>query len=162
MCYRLADGFPHEMLQHCLRDLLAISTEARGSGHGRACIQRAVWVGRSLREGFFMFWDTLLPLCSASACPGVQAFVSHEQMDRSWATTPGGGGPGQGAGHGVVVVLMRSVGDGRVALDMAVALRPKSGRQARTELDVLVRSGLGSGYSAAAAHEAVCGGPKVH
>jgi DNA-binding transcriptional ArsR family regulator len=27
--YRLAEGFPHEMLEHCLRDLLAISPEAR-------------------------------------------------------------------------------------------------------------------------------------
>ena len=26
--YRLAEGFPHEMLEHCLRDLLAISPEA--------------------------------------------------------------------------------------------------------------------------------------
>jgi len=28
VCYRLAEGFPHEMLDHCLRDLLAISPEA--------------------------------------------------------------------------------------------------------------------------------------
>ena len=28
VCYRLAEGFPHEMLEHCLRDLLAISPEA--------------------------------------------------------------------------------------------------------------------------------------
>src|SRR5229473_53191 len=28
VCYRLSDGFPHEMLEHCLRDLLAISPEA--------------------------------------------------------------------------------------------------------------------------------------
>ena len=27
-------------------------------------------VGRSLREGFFMFWETLWPLCSASVSPG--------------------------------------------------------------------------------------------
>jgi DNA-binding transcriptional ArsR family regulator len=27
VCYRLAEGFPHEMLEHCLRDLLAISPE---------------------------------------------------------------------------------------------------------------------------------------
>jgi DNA-binding transcriptional ArsR family regulator len=26
--YRLAEGFPHEMLEHCLRDLLTISPEA--------------------------------------------------------------------------------------------------------------------------------------
>jgi DNA-binding transcriptional ArsR family regulator len=28
VCYRLAEGFPHEMLEHCLRDLLSISPEA--------------------------------------------------------------------------------------------------------------------------------------
>src|SRR5437016_13629027 len=28
VCYRLAEGFPHEMLEHCLRDLLRISPEA--------------------------------------------------------------------------------------------------------------------------------------
>jgi DNA-binding transcriptional ArsR family regulator len=28
--YRLAEGFPHEMLEHCLRDLLAISPENAG------------------------------------------------------------------------------------------------------------------------------------
>ena len=28
VCYRLAEGFPHELLEHCLRDLLRISPEA--------------------------------------------------------------------------------------------------------------------------------------
>jgi DNA-binding transcriptional ArsR family regulator len=28
VCYRLAEGFPHEMLEHCLRDLLRISPGA--------------------------------------------------------------------------------------------------------------------------------------
>jgi DNA-binding transcriptional ArsR family regulator len=28
VCYRLAKGFPHEMLEHCLRDLVRISPEA--------------------------------------------------------------------------------------------------------------------------------------
>ncbi len=28
VCYRLAEAFPHEMLEHCLRDLLAISPGA--------------------------------------------------------------------------------------------------------------------------------------
>ena len=27
VCYRLAEGFPHEILEHCLRDLLALSPE---------------------------------------------------------------------------------------------------------------------------------------
>jgi hypothetical protein len=42
-----------------------------------------VWVGRSLREGFFMFWETLWPLVLGFGLSGaVQAFVSHEQMER--------------------------------------------------------------------------------
>ena len=28
VCYRLAEGFPHELLEHCLRDLLRISPDA--------------------------------------------------------------------------------------------------------------------------------------
>ena len=32
VCYRLAEGFPHEMLEHCLRDLLAISPVAGPRG----------------------------------------------------------------------------------------------------------------------------------
>ena len=28
VCHRLAEGFPHELLEHCLRDLLRISPEA--------------------------------------------------------------------------------------------------------------------------------------
>ena len=40
-------------------------------------------VGRSLREGFFMFWETLWPLVFGFALSGaVQAFVSREQMQR--------------------------------------------------------------------------------
>ena len=42
-----------------------------------------VWVGRSLREGFFMFWETLWPLILGFGLSGVvQAFVSHVQMER--------------------------------------------------------------------------------
>ncbi len=42
-----------------------------------------VWVGRSLREGFFMFWATLWPLILGFGLSGaVQAFVSHRQMER--------------------------------------------------------------------------------
>ena len=41
-------------------------------------------VARSLREGFFMFWETLWPLVLGFGLSGaVQAFVSHEQMERS-------------------------------------------------------------------------------
>ena len=40
-------------------------------------------VGRSLREGFFMLWETLWPLIFGFALSGaVQAFVSREQMRR--------------------------------------------------------------------------------
>lgn len=41
-------------------------------------------VGRSLREGFFMFWETLWPLIFGFTLSGaVQAFVSREQMQRA-------------------------------------------------------------------------------
>jgi uncharacterized membrane protein YraQ (UPF0718 family)/YHS domain-containing protein len=40
-------------------------------------------IGRSLREGFFMFWETLWPLVLGFGLSGaVQAFVSHETMQR--------------------------------------------------------------------------------
>ena len=40
-----------------------------------------VWVGRSLRESFFMFWETLWPLVLGFGLAGaVQAFVPREQM----------------------------------------------------------------------------------
>ena len=40
-------------------------------------------VGRSLREGFFMFWETLWPLILGFGLSGaVQAFVPKEQMER--------------------------------------------------------------------------------
>jgi uncharacterized protein len=40
-------------------------------------------VGRSLREGFFMFWETLWPLILGFSLSGaVQAFVRREQMQR--------------------------------------------------------------------------------
>ena len=41
-------------------------------------------VGRSLREGFFMFWETLWPLILGFTLSGaVQAFVPREQLERS-------------------------------------------------------------------------------
>src|SRR5882762_5040587 len=40
-------------------------------------------VGRSLREAFFMFWDTLWPLILGFSLSGaVQAFVPRDQMQR--------------------------------------------------------------------------------
>lgn len=41
-------------------------------------------IGRSLRTAFFMFWETLWPLVLGFGLSGaVQAFVSHESMQRS-------------------------------------------------------------------------------
>jgi uncharacterized protein len=48
-------------------------------------ILTAVWldIGRSLREAFFMFWETLWPLVLGFGLSGaVQAFVSREAMQR--------------------------------------------------------------------------------
>ncbi|MEO9224246.1 MAG: permease [Acidimicrobiales bacterium] len=43
-----------------------------------------VQIGRSLREGFFMFWETLWPLILGFGLSGaVQAFVPKEQMERA-------------------------------------------------------------------------------
>ena len=40
-------------------------------------------IGRSLREGFFMFWETLWPIVLGFGLSGaVQAFVSHDDMQR--------------------------------------------------------------------------------
>src|SRR6202050_549907 len=40
-------------------------------------------VGRSLREGFFMFWETLCPLILGFSLSGaVQAFVSRSDLQR--------------------------------------------------------------------------------
>ncbi len=50
-----------------------------------AVILIAVWldIGRSLREAFFMFWETLWPLVLGFGLSGaVQAFVSREAMER--------------------------------------------------------------------------------
>jgi uncharacterized protein (TIGR03382 family) len=43
-----------------------------------------VWAGRSVREAFFMFWETLWPLVLGFGLAGaVQAFVRREQMERA-------------------------------------------------------------------------------
>ena len=40
-------------------------------------------IGRSLREGFFMFWETLWPLILGFGLSGaVQAFVSRDSMQK--------------------------------------------------------------------------------
>lgn len=44
-------------------------------------------IGRSLRQGFFMFWETLWPLVLGFGLSGaVQAFVSHESMQKKLGT----------------------------------------------------------------------------
>ena len=59
-------------------------------------------IGRSLREGFFMFWETLWPLILGFGLAGaVQAFVSREAMQRRL----GNHGPGavvRASGYGMV------------------------------------------------------------
>jgi uncharacterized protein len=46
-------------------------------------VSALTWAGRSLREGFFMFWETLWPLVLGFGLSGaVQAFVPREQMER--------------------------------------------------------------------------------
>ncbi len=46
-------------------------------------VSAVTWTGRSLREGFFMFWETMWPLVLGFGLSGaVQAFVPKEQMER--------------------------------------------------------------------------------
>ncbi len=53
------------------------------SGALLANLQVFTDIGRSLREGFFMFWETLWPLILGFGLSGaVQAFVSRESMQR--------------------------------------------------------------------------------
>ena len=48
-------------------------------------------IGRSLREGFFMFWETLWPLVLGFGLSGaVQAFVSREAMQSQAGRPPPG------------------------------------------------------------------------
>jgi uncharacterized protein len=52
---------------------------------GERDVMAAAWldIGRSLREAFFMFWETLWPLVLGFGLSGaVQAFVSRESMQR--------------------------------------------------------------------------------
>jgi uncharacterized membrane protein YraQ (UPF0718 family)/YHS domain-containing protein len=51
---------------------------------GALAASAPVWVGRSLREAFFMFWETLWPLVLGFGLSGaVQAFVPRRRMERS-------------------------------------------------------------------------------
>jgi len=44
------------------------------------------WADRSVREGFFMFWETLWPLVLGFGLSGaVQAFVPREPSPAAWA-----------------------------------------------------------------------------
>jgi uncharacterized protein len=48
---------------------------------GVLAASEVVWVGRSLREAFFMFWETLWPLVLGFGLAGaVQAFVPRQQL----------------------------------------------------------------------------------
>jgi len=62
----------------------------------------AVWIGQSLRESFFMFWETLWPLILGFGLSGVvQAYVPRRRME----TSMGSHGPravAKAAGYGMV------------------------------------------------------------
>ena len=75
-------------------------------------------IGRSLREGFFMFWETLWPLVLGFGLSGaVQAFVSRDAMQRRLGNHRAPAVVrGLGLRHGLVLVLLRGLGHGQVAL----------------------------------------------
>ena len=60
-------------------------------------------IGRSLREGFFMFWETLWPLVLGFGLAGaVQAFVSRDAMRQTAGRPPGPGPSLRASGYGMV------------------------------------------------------------
>lgn len=73
-------------------------------------------VGRSFREGFLMFWETLWPLVLGFGLSGaIQAFVSHEQMERTLGDhQPAAFGSSQRLRDGVVFLLVCRVGNGQL------------------------------------------------
>ena len=81
-------------------------------------------IGRSLREGFFMFWETLWPLILGFGLSGaVQSFVSRDAMQRSGRPPPGLGARASRLRHGLLVVLLRRLGHGQVPLRQGRRLR---------------------------------------
>ena len=74
-------------------------------------------IGDSLRESFFMFWETLWALILGFGLSGaVQAFVSKDEMQRARRSPAGVRGACLRFRHGVVELLVRRDGDGEVAL----------------------------------------------
>ena len=73
-------------------------------------------VGRSLREAFFMFWETLWPLVLGFGLSGaVQAFVSPQDMERALGDhRPRTVCTGERVRDGLVVLLLRGRCDGEV------------------------------------------------
>ena len=89
-----------------------------------------------------MFWETLWALILGFTLSGaVQAFVSKERMRAKLGDhRPGGRRPGLGLRHGVVLVLVRGVGHGQVAVRQGGRLPSCHGLHGR-----LHQSGGGAG-----------------
>jgi hypothetical protein len=96
--------------------------------NGLALLASVGWVdsvGRSLREGFFMFWETLWPLVMGFGLSGaVQAFVSHESLqrvmgDRIWCS--------------LVVLLVRGHGHEQVSFRQRGRFRVDLGLHVRVD-----------------------------
>ena len=66
-------------------------------------------IGRSLREGFFMFWETLWPLILGFTLSGaVQAFVSRgDHAGQDGRSRAGRGCPSLRLRHGFLIVFVR-------------------------------------------------------
>ena len=77
ICYRLSDGFPHQLLEHCLRQLLTIAApEARRC----ACLTRC---GHALAVAGSMTWQITWSLILGFTLSAVvQAVVRRETVTR--------------------------------------------------------------------------------
>ena len=92
-------------------------------------------VGDSLREAFFMFWETLWALVLGFTLSGaVQAFVSKRQMQRVMGDhRPPAVARASGVRHGVVELFVRGDRDGEVAVPKGRRLHHRDGLHVRVD-----------------------------
>ncbi len=81
-------------------------------------------IGSSLREAFFMFWETLWALILGFALSGaVQAFVPREALRAKLGNRRPRRGQGLGGGRALLVVLLCRLRDGQVTVRQGRRLR---------------------------------------
>ena len=92
-------------------------------------------IGDSLREAFFMFWETLWALILGFTLSGaVQAFVSKDDMQRVHGRPPARvGGACVGIRDGVVELFLRGDRDGEVVVPEGRRLHHGDGLHVRVD-----------------------------